>query len=88
MPSKLQFKQCELRDKATGPADGVFTYPYDLDQNFDDHEYLPRPFINLKKSVKRHLIDSISHRAVHSGGQQGQLPPQRKLNLQFLCYYK
>ena len=23
-----------------------------------------------------------------AGGQQGQLPPQRKLNLQFLCYYK
>jgi hypothetical protein len=48
-------------EKATGPTDGVFTYPYDLDQNFDDHEYLPRAFINLKKSVKRHLIDSISH---------------------------
>ena len=47
--------------KSTGPTDGVFTYPYDLDQNFDDHENLPRAFINLKKSVKRHLIDSIAH---------------------------
>ena len=47
--------------KSTGPTDGLFMYPYDLDQNFDDHENLPRAFINLKKSVKHHLIDSISH---------------------------
>ena len=36
---------------STGPTDGVFTYPYELDQNFDDHGNRPRAFINLKKSV-------------------------------------
>ena len=55
-------QSCDSKStNSTGPTDGVFTYPHDIKQNFDDHENLPRAFINLKKSVKRHFIDSISH---------------------------
>jgi hypothetical protein len=77
-------------EKATGPADGVFTYPYDLDQHFDDHEYLPRAFINLKKSVKRHLIDSISHQKNVKAEQERQSLLEKKnenawMNLGRLC---
>ena len=41
------------------------------------------------KSGGMHLFQGRTQRGGGGGGgQQGQLPPQRKLNLQFLCYYK
>lgn len=41
---------------------GVFSYPNDLENNFQDREFLPKEFTNLKKSIKRHLTDSITHK--------------------------
>ena len=58
MSPKLRFNEYEL-NRANRWR--IYVYPYDLDQNFDDHENLPRAFIYLKKSIKRHLIDSTSH---------------------------
>ena len=69
---------------STGPTDGVLTYPYDLDQNFNDHENLPRAFINLKKSVKRHLIDSISHQKNVKAEEESQNKDCLKLRTSML----
>eukprot|EP00794_Sanderia_malayensis_P014467 gene14467-15971_t len=41
---------------------GIFTYENDLEKDFESREFLPREFINLKKSIKRHLTDSVTHK--------------------------
>lgn len=41
---------------------GIFAYGNDLEKEFEDREFLPREFINLKKNIKRHLADSVTHK--------------------------
>ncbi len=41
---------------------GIFAYGNHLEKEFEDREFLPREFINLKKNVKRHLTDSATHK--------------------------
>eukprot|EP00794_Sanderia_malayensis_P006751 gene6751-7509_t len=41
---------------------GIFTYENDLEKDFESREFLPREFINLKKSIKRHLTYSVTHK--------------------------
>ena len=43
---------------------GIFTYPNNLENDFKDQQFLPREFTNLKKSIKRQLTDSITHKNV------------------------
>ena len=40
----------------------IFKYPNDLEREFNVGGTVPREFSNLKKNIKRHLSDSISHR--------------------------
>ena len=41
---------------------GAFAYNQDLGAEFDEEEYLPRAFVNLKKNVKRHCTDGKQHK--------------------------
>ena len=41
---------------------GAFAYNQDLGAEFDEEEYLPRAFVNLKKNVKRHWTDGKQHK--------------------------
>ena len=41
---------------------GAFAYNQDLGAEFDEEEYLPRAFVNLKKNAKRHCTDGQQHK--------------------------
>ncbi len=52
---------------------GVFFYSNNLVKEFEDQEFLPREFISLKKSIKCHLTDSVTHRKNVQAEEQRQL---------------
>ena len=63
--SELRCMICQDANKANPEMttdQGIFTYRKDLEKEFEDREFLPREFINLKKSIKRHLTDSVTHK--------------------------
>ena len=63
--SELRCIICQDASKANSEMAtdrGIFTDAKDLEKDFEDREFLPRELINLKKSIKRHLTDSVTHK--------------------------